>query len=174
MGWAIAIFILAVIVIVFLFSGVWPTIFGAPWVPTKRTMVHQMMELAEVGQDDTVYDLGCGDGRILVIAARKYGAKAVGIEIEPLKFLWCQVLITVLGLRKQVKVKLGNFFTEDLGAATVVVCYLLKETNQLLTRKFKTELQPGTKVVSNIFTFPKMDPIKETENVLLYVFDHEK
>ena len=173
MGWAITIFVLAVIAIFLLFSGFWTTFFGAPWVPTKRKLVHQMMEMAGVGPGDIVYDLGCGDGRILIAAARDYGAKAVGIEIEPLKFLWCQILITVLGVRKQVTVKLGNIFNEDLSEASVVVCYLLKETNQLLLQKFRNELKPGTRVVSNIFTFPKMEPVKETENALLYVFNEE-
>lgn len=163
-----------IFILVILFSGIWPTFFGAPWVPTKRELVHRMMKLAEVTPDDVVYDLGCGDGRILVIAARKYGAQAVGIEIEPIKYIWCQVLITVLGLRDQVTIHLGNFFNQDLSDATVVVCYLLKDTNKQLLHKFQQELAPGTRVISNIFTFPKMKPVKEDDKALLYVFNAEK
>ena len=67
------------------------------------SMVHKMLQMAEVGPDDLVYDLGCGDGRIIVTVARRYGARAVGIELDPLRYLWCQLLITVLGLRDQVQ-----------------------------------------------------------------------
>ncbi len=169
----ISTFILIFLIILLLFSGIWPTFFGAPWVPTKRELIHRMMKLAEVGPADTVYDLGCGDGRILIIAAREYGARAVGVEIEPLKYILCQFLITVLGLRKQVTIHLGNFFNHDLSDATVVVCYLLKDTNKQLLKKFHQELAPGTRVLSNIFTFPKMDPVKEDDTALLYIFNTE-
>ena len=149
-------------------SGVWPTYFGAPWVPTKKKLVQTMLALAEVGPEDVVYDLGCGDGRILVAAARDFGAKAVGVEIEPLKFLWCQLVITILGLRGQVTVRLGNLFETEISDASVVICYLLKETNQHLYQKLQQELKPGTRVISNIFTFPGVEPVKEEENILLY------
>ena len=173
MTFPIVLLILALVALILIFSGVWPTIFGAPWVPTRMALVHKMMELAEVGPGDIVVDLGCADGRILVTAARNYGARAIGIEIEPLKFLWCQLLITVLGLRKQVAVKLGNFHNHDLSESTVVICYLLKETNQHLMNKLKKELSPGACVVSNTFTFPRMKPVKESDDILLYLFNGE-
>jgi len=75
-----------------------------PWVPSPMSMVRGMLTLAEVGPGDVVYDLGCGDGRMIVSAAQRYGARAVGIEIDPLRYLWCQMLITVLGLRGRVRV----------------------------------------------------------------------
>ena len=68
-------------------------LFGALWVPTSVRMVHKMPKIAEVGPGDLVYDLGCGDGRVLITAARRYGARAVGFEIDPLRYLWCQLLI---------------------------------------------------------------------------------
>ncbi|MEE4193797.1 MAG: SAM-dependent methyltransferase [Anaerolineae bacterium] len=173
MGWAVALIVFSVILIIFLVSGFWPTFFGAPWVPTKRIMVHQMLDLADVGPSDVVYDLGCGDGRVLVAAARNYGARAVGIEIEPLKFLWCHLIIAVLGLRKQVNVKFGNFFAYDLSEATVVTSYLSKEINGELAKKLHAELKPNTRVISNTFTFPGMEPIKEEGVVLLYLFNQQ-
>ncbi len=146
-------FFLLFILIIIVLSVVWTTNLGAPWFPTSMTKVHRMLRLAGVGSNDVVYDLGCGDGRILITAARHYGARAVGIEIDPLRYLWCQALITALGLRHQIKIIYGNFFEKDLNDATVITCYLLQETNDRLVKKLKKELRPGTKIVSHTFRF---------------------
>jgi predicted RNA methylase len=129
-----------------------------------------MLTLAEVKPGEVVYDLGCGDGRILITAARRFGAQAVGIEIDPLRDLWCQLLITVLRSRKRVKIVFGDFFTQDLAEADIVTCYLLQDTNQKLGVKLLSELRPGTRVVSNTFTFVGVDPVREHGHVRLYVF----
>lgn len=139
--------------VTFLISVAWPASKGAPRFPTSMRNVHNMLKLADVGPNDVVYDLGCGDGRTIITAARKYGARAVGIEIDPFRYLWCQLLITILGLRSRVRIVRGNFFGEDLSEATLVTCYLLQETNNELMKKFHKELRPGTKLVSNTFTF---------------------
>ena len=106
----------------FLVSIVWTHHRGAPWIPSTRKMVHEMLSLAEVQPDDVVYDLGCGDGRFVITAAREYQATAVGIEIDPLRYLWCRMLVTVLRLRGQVKVIYGDFFKQDLSDADVNIC----------------------------------------------------
>jgi predicted RNA methylase len=133
-------------------------------------MVHKMLQMAEVGPDDLVYDLGCGDGRIIVTAVRRYGARAVGIELDLLRFLWCQLLITVLGLRDRVQIIFGNFFKQDLSAADVVACYLLRDTNKKLQEKFKEELDPETRVISNYFTFPELQLTSEDKEEKLYLY----
>ena len=158
-------FLILVLVITF----VWTSLVGAPWVPTSMKLVHKMLVLAEVGPDDLVYDLGCGDGRMIVAAARHYGARAVGIEIDPLRYLWCQVLISVLGLRDRVRVVYGNFFTQDLGDADVVTCFLLQATNLRLERKLKRELRPGTRVLSNRFAFPSLYKVRQDGEAMLYL-----
>ncbi len=155
--------------LVIVFSTVWTTNLGAPWVPTSMKDVHKMLKLAAVGPNDIVYDLGCGDGRILVIAARYYGAKAVGIEIDPLRYIWCQLLITALGLRGRVKIIYGNFFQKDLSEATLITCYLLQETNDKLVKKFKRELQPGIKIVSNNFKFSGLKIVYWEDNTRFYL-----
>jgi len=111
------------------------------------SMVHKMLAMAEVGSDDIVYDLGCGDGRLIVTTARYYGAQAVGIELDPLRYLWCQGLITILGLRDRVRIIYGDFFSLNLSENDVVTCYLLRGTNKKLQRKFRDELHPSTRVV---------------------------
>ena len=115
--------------------------------------VRRMLEIANVQPNELVYDLGCGDGRIIVMAARKFGARAVGIEIDLSRYLWCQFLITILGLRKKVKVIYGDLFKKDYSDADVLFCYLLQSTNNRLEDKLLEELQPTTRVVSNTFMF---------------------
>jgi predicted RNA methylase len=129
-----------------------------------------MLAMAEVAPDDLVYDLGCGDGRTIVAAARRFGARAVGIEIDPLRYLWCQALITVLGLRDRVQVVYGDFFAQDLRDADVVTCYLLQATNEKLVSKLKQELHPGARVVSNSFTFPGLRLMSQDNHNHLYVY----
>jgi predicted RNA methylase len=165
---------LFIFLIVLVISIIWTNSRGAPWVPTPMRMVHGMLTMAEVGPDDVVYDLGCGDGRIIVAAARRYGARAVGIELDPLRYLWCQMLITVLGLRDRVRIVYGDFYKQELGSASVVTCYLLRATNKKLEGKFKSELNPETRVVSNYFTFPGLQLVSENEEEKLYLYNLPK
>lgn len=165
---------LLIILIIMVISIIWTNSRGAPWVPTPMSMVHEMLTMAEVGLDDLVYDLGCGDGRIIVAAARRYGARAVGIELDPLRFLWCQILITVLGLRDRVRIIYGDFYKQELSDASVVTCYLLRATNKKLEGKFKGELSPETRVVSNYFTFPGLQLVSKNEEEKLYLYKLQK
>lgn len=143
---------------------------GAPWIPTRMKKVRQMLSAADIQPDEVIYDLGCGDGRFIVKAARKFDAKAVGIEINLLLYLWCQILITVLGLRKRVKVVYGNFFKLDLSNADVVICYLLQETNDKLEEKLIQELKPTARVVSNSFLFHRLPAAIEDTDQGIYVY----
>ena len=162
-------FIALAVFVAFLVSVGWTHFWGAPWVPTAQPMVRNMLTLAEVGPGDVVYDLGCGDGRVIVTAARRFGAQAVGIEIDPLRYVWCQLLVTVLGLRARVRIVFGDFFRQDLSNADVVTCYLLQDTNQKLVTKLLAELRPGARVVSNTFTFVGIEPADQYATARLYV-----
>ena len=158
----------------FVYSVTWTNSHGAPWAPTPMKMVHKMLKMAKVGPDDLLYDLGCGDGRMIITAARRYGARAVGIELDPLRYYWCQILITVFGLRNRVQIIHGDFFSQDLSTADVVTCYLLRDTNLKLQGKFKQELQVHTRVVSNYFTFPKLNLVKQDDKAKLYLYNLNK
>lgn len=164
--WIMVVFIILLIIAI---SISWPTSVGAPWVPTSSKLVQTMLEMAEVGPEDVVYDLGCGDGRTVFMVARVYKARAVGIEIDPLRYLWCQMMVTLLGLRKRVTIKYGNFFSQDLSEATVVTCYLLANTNKKLEGKLLEELPPGARVVSNTFRFPGMQKVRQNGDAILYL-----
>lgn len=161
--------LLIIIVLVLVISISWTNFLGAPWVPTSMSVVHKMLTIAEVGPEDLVYDLGCGDGRMIITAVRRYGARAVGIEVDPLRYLWCQMLITIMGLRERVKIVFGDFFNQDLSAADVVTCYLLQDTNDRLEDKFRQELRPGTRVVSNQFTFAGLHKVRQDGEAKLYL-----
>lgn len=165
--------LLAVGVILLLVLGIsitWTYSRGAPWTPTPMGKIHKMLSMAEVGPEDLLYDLGCGDGRMVVTAVRHYGAKAVGIEIDPLRYLWCQFLITILGLRERVRIVYGDFYAQDLREADVVTCYLLQSTNEKLEEKFKQELPREARVVSHEFTFPGMELISKDIEDGLYLY----
>jgi hypothetical protein len=161
---------LAVLAVVLMVSILWPHLLGAPWVPTQMKKVHRMLQMAGVGTNDIVYDLGCGDGRTIVTAARRYGARAVGIEVDSLRYVWCQILVAVLGLRGQVRVVFGDFFAQELSGADVVTCYLLQKTNQRLESKLLQELHPGARVVSHDFTFPGLPLEQKDSNYRLYLY----
>jgi predicted RNA methylase len=129
-----------------------------------------MLALAEVGTKDVVYDLGSGDGRLLWLAAREFGAHAVGIEIDPFRYLWTKLMIHIKGLKDQVVIIRADFFKVDLSAASVVTAYLLRDTNRKLMEKLEQELTPGTRVVSRKYIFPDWDLIAEDPIEELYVY----
>lgn len=132
---------------------------GAPFVPMEPKVVEGVMKLVEVKKDEIFYDLGSGDGR-LVIAAALRGAKAYGIEIDFLRVWYSRVWIYLLRLSKNAKIIQKNIFDVDLSNADVVCLYLLPETNEKIQNKLKKELKKGTPVVSVAFTFSGWQPEK--------------
>jgi cyclopropane fatty-acyl-phospholipid synthase-like methyltransferase len=146
------------------------TFWGAPWAPTSVETVDQMLRLAEVGSGQTVVDLGAGDGRIVIRAARHFGARAIGVEIDPLRYLIANALIWAAGLRRRARVVHGNAFAYDLSEADVVTMYLLQGTNQRLQSRLSEQLRPGARVVSHAFTFEGWTPIAIDERRRLYVY----
>lgn len=126
----------------------------APFVPTPLPVVEKMLELAEMSKDDVVYDIGCGDGRIVIMAAEKYGARGVGIDIDPERIRESKKNAERAGVEKLVIFILENAIKVDLSPATVVTLYLLPESNELLRPKLEKELNPGTRVVSHNYSIP--------------------
>ncbi|MFX1483775.1 MAG: SAM-dependent methyltransferase [Promethearchaeota archaeon] len=160
-----------VCIVIFVSWIAWSGIVGAPWVPTPKKRVRDMLEIAEVDSEDVVYDLGSGDGRIIVMAAKDFGAKSVGIEIDPLRLLWSRLSIRRNRLRDRVKVIRGNFFNVSLRNATVVSLYQGYVINKKIREKLAKELKPGTRVVSYRFILDGWTPIRTNpdESIFLYV-----
>jgi uncharacterized protein (TIGR03000 family) len=125
-----------------------------PYVPTPKAVVDKMLELAKVTKDDVVYDLGCGDGRIVIAAAKKYGCKAVGIDLDPKRVEEARANLKKAGpeIEKLVEIREGNALkVEDIGKASVVTLYLLPDVNLKLRPTLQKELKPGSRVVSHDF-----------------------
>lgn len=123
-----------------------------PYVPTKQSVVEEMLGLAGVTDKDLVYDLGCGDGRIVVTAAQKYGARGVGVDIDPERIREANANAKKAGVTDRVQFILGDLFDADIRPATVVTLYLLPEINLKLKPKLLRDLKAGTRVVSHDFT----------------------
>jgi ubiquinone/menaquinone biosynthesis C-methylase UbiE len=116
--------------------------------PTPHHVVHAMLTLANVGPDDVVYDLGSGDGRIIVAAAQEFGARGVGIEIVPELVAEATLRADAAGVSERAQFRQQDIFTVDVSAASVVTLYLSEELNARLRPKLLKELQPGARIVS--------------------------
>ncbi len=150
----------------------------APFVASPQRIVDRMLEIAAIKPNETVFDLGCGDGRILFQAAQKYHAKAVGIEIDEKLVQTTNQQIVNLGLQNRVKVQQGNLLEADLSNADVVTIYLLTQSNELLRPRLEKMLKPGTRVVSYDYAVPgwkpkKIDRTNESNNGghLIYLYE---
>ncbi len=132
-----------------------------PFVPTTERAVEAMLELAKVTKNDLVYDLGCGDGRIVITAAKKYGARGVGIDINPERIAEARANAKREGVENLVKFIEQDLFEADIREASVVTLFLLSSVNLKLRPKLLAELKPGTRVVSNTFDMGDWKPDKE-------------
>lgn len=138
----------AVFILIVFLSWIWPP--DSPWAPWWRTnqkTARKAFELAKLTDKDIVYELGSGEATSLMVAARDFGAKGVGIEIDPIRFYLSKFTIWQAGLKKQITLIRGNIFEEDFSDATVVFVYLVPKTLNRLLPKFK-KLKKGTKVIS--------------------------
>ena len=135
------------------------------YVPTPQPVVEAMLELAQVKKTDVVYDLGSGDGRIVITAAKKYGATGVGIEIDPALVKKARENAAAARVGSRVRFATQNLFTTDLSKASVVTLYLLQSINERLRPKLVRELKPGTRVVSHVFNMGPEWPPEKTVTV---------
>ncbi len=126
----------------------------APYVATPRPVLDRMLEMAAVGPDDVVYDIGCGDGRIVIAAAERFGARGVGIDIDPERIRESRENAEKAMVGHLVSFVCGDATKADISEATVVTLYLLPESNALLRPKLEKELRPGTRVVSHNYVIP--------------------
>lgn len=131
-----------------------------PYVPTPDAVVAEMLKLAAVTKDDVVYDLGSGDGRLVITAVQKHGARGVGVDIDPQRIKESNENAQKAGVTGRVKFIEQDLFETDLKEATVVTLYLLPEVNLRLRPKLLRELKPGTRIVSHSFDMGDWQPDK--------------
>ena len=132
-----------------------------PYVSTKPEVVDAMLKIAKVNKDDLIYDLGCGDGRIIIMAAKEYGAKGVGVDIDPLRIKEANENAIKEGVTDHVTFIEQDLFEVDFSKASVVTLYLLPYVNLKLRPLLLEKLKPGTRIVSNEFDMGDWKPEKQ-------------
>jgi predicted nicotinamide N-methyase len=143
------ILIFAIIFLLFLLSMIWPP--DSPWAPwwrTSKKVARAQCKLANVKKGDLIYDLGSGDGTALMIAAKEFGARGIGIEIDLFRYLVSRIFLKVSGASSSIKILRKNFFSQSIKDADVVFVYLVPKALDRLLPKFKKELKKGTRIVS--------------------------
>ena len=136
-----------------------------PYVPTPQQVVDKMLDLARVGKNDTLFDLGCGDGRIVVTAAKARGARGTGIDIDPVRIAEATENAKKAGVSDRAKFRVGDLFKTDFSTATVVTLYLLPNINAKLRPQLWKQLKVGTRVVSHAFDMGSEWPAEKTVEV---------
>lgn len=141
-----------------------------PYVPTSNAVVEAMLQMAKVTKNDVVYDLGCGDGRIVITAAKKYGATGTGIDINPQRITEAKKNAEAAQVTDKVTFREGDLFETDFSEATVVTLYLLPAVNLKLRPILLEQLKPGTRIVSHAFDMGDWKPeqTKEVNGSTIY------
>jgi tRNA A58 N-methylase Trm61 len=144
----------------------------APYVVSPQQIVDKMLEAASIKPGETVYDLGCGDGRVLITAAQRFGAKAVGVELSPSVAKTAEENVKRQNLQNEVKVIQGDLMAVNLAPADVVTIYLETSSNDLLRPNLEKSLRPGSRVISYEFPVPGWKP-KHVEKISAYNRTHQ-
>jgi hypothetical protein len=156
--------------LIFAFTMFWPP--DSPWAPwwrTNKKVAKAICELAKINSKDIIYDLGCGDAEVLLYAAKNFGTKGVGIEIELSRLITAKIRVFKNRLNNLIRIKGGNFFKHNLSEATVVNVYLVPKTLERLKQKFLKELKPGTRIISYRYQM-NLEKIAEDKKNKLYVY----
>lgn len=160
-----------IVFLLVLLSMLWPP--DSPWAPwwrTSRRIARAMCRIADVDKNDTLYELGSGDGATLITAAEEFGAKGVGIEIDPIRVFISKIRVKLGGSNGSVDIIRKNFFDVDLHDATVIFVYLVPTALIRLKFKFASELKPGTKIVSYRYQIPYLPLVKKDKLHKLYYY----
>jgi SAM-dependent methyltransferase len=148
-----------------------PAFYGLPPVPTKRVRIEKALMLANLKSNETLYDLGAGDGRVLFIAARDFGAKAVGIEIGPIQCALVWLRAVGSGLGHQIQVRWGNFYKANLKDADVVFVYATSKEVMKLAPHLEGHMKKGSRLVSISADFSEWEPTTVDDRNLIFVYE---
>jgi SAM-dependent methyltransferase len=163
-GLSILLFILALLWILV------PALYGLPPVPTRPERIRKALKLANLQADEVLYDLGAGDGRVLLIAAREFGAKAVGIEVGPIQcaLIWLRAVAS--GFGNKIQVRWANFYKADLGEADIIFVYATSKEVVKLAPHLERQLKTGRRVISVSADFPDWEPSTFDEHDLIFLY----
>lgn len=160
--------------LVFILALLWilvPALYGLPPVPTKPERIQKALRLANLRSSEVLYDLGAGDGRVLLIAARDFGAKAVGIEIGPIQCALIWLRATASGLGNQIRVQWANFYKADLREADVLFVYATSKEIAKLAPHLETKAKPGARLISISADFGEWEPSVFDEQDLIFIYE---
>ncbi|MGE5641886.1 MAG: SAM-dependent methyltransferase [Byssovorax cruenta] len=161
-------------ILLFIIGLLWvivPALYGLPSRPTHPDRIRAALKLANLEPDELLYDLGSGDGRVLIIAAREFGAKAIGIEVGPVQraFSWLKALYN--GVRDQVRIEAGNFYKSNVRDADVVFIYATSTEVVKLASHLQKQMKTGSRVVSISADFPEWEPSGFDAERLIFVYE---
>ncbi|MEW6287946.1 MAG: class I SAM-dependent methyltransferase [Chloroflexota bacterium] len=148
-----------------------PAFYGLPSKPTQPNRIRKALRMAGLKEGETLYDLGAGDGRVLFIAAREFGANAVGLEVGPVQvaFVWLRILLG--GAGERVRVRWANYYRADLSQADVVFIYATLRELMKLAPHLQKQMRAGTRLVSIAADFPEWEPTAFDEESLIFVYE---
>ena len=151
-----------------------PIFFGAPWHPLLPGTILRILRFADVRPGETVCDLGCGEGRVLITAAKEFSARAIGVEIDPLKIVLARLLSNINGVEEKVNIVRGNLFDFDPGSADVLYLYLTHQAMDKLFPDILKKLKPSVRIVSYRFCLRGMTPDKVNKDKTLFLYQLDK
>ena len=160
-------------ILIFILALLWilvPSFYGLPAKPTSPDRIRRALTLAGLQPDEILYDLGAGDGRVLIIAAKEFGSKAVGLEVGPMQIVvsWLRVLLN--GIRHKVQIEAKNYYKADLSEADVVYVYATSREVRKLAPLLKSQMKPGSRLISISADFPEWEPAIFDEKDLIFVY----
>lgn len=161
------------VVLILMAATLWliiPLASGLPWVPALDRRIRAAFRLANVQPGEVVYDLGAGDGRVLVIAAREFGASAVGIEISPIHCLVARIRLYLAGVNTQTSIRWGNFYRSDFSSADVVFIYATSRYANRIIPLLETRLKMGARVVTISSNLEKWQPERIDRENLVFLY----
>ena len=148
-----------------------PVLYGLPPIPTKPERIRKALKLANLQPNEVLYDLGAGDGRVLLMAAREFDAKAVGIEAGPIQCAWIWLRVAASGFGDRIQVRWANFYKAGLGEAEVVFIYATSKEVVKLAPHLEQQLKQGARVVSISADFPEWEPSALDEHALIFLYE---
>lgn len=161
-------------ILFFILIALWvlvPALYGLPVVSTKPGRIRKALQLANLRRNEVLYDLGAGDGRVLFMAAREFGARTVGIEVGPIQCLLLWLKITASGLGDQIQVRWADFYKADLHEADVVFVYATSREVAKLAPHLEKQMKPGSRLVSISADFPDWEPLSFDNRDLVFVYE---